>query len=62
MFPRSTKGISEGFFRPADAAFIAHAREDIPALLAEVERLRRELADRDRVRLDFGENPTGRGE
>lgn len=26
-----------------DAAFIAHAREDIPALLAEVERLRKQL-------------------
>ncbi|WP_405184244.1 hypothetical protein [Streptomyces albidoflavus] len=29
-----------------DAAFIAHARTDIPALLAEVERLRAELAAR----------------
>lgn len=27
----------------ADAQFIAHAREDVPALLAEVERLRAEL-------------------
>lgn len=27
----------------ADAEFIAHAREDIPVLLAEVERLQREL-------------------
>lgn len=27
----------------ADAAFIAHARQDVPALLAEVDRLRREL-------------------
>ena len=29
---------------PADAEFIAHAREDVPALLAEVERLQAELA------------------
>jgi hypothetical protein len=28
------------FWEPADARFTAHAREDIPALLAEVERLR----------------------
>ena len=34
------------YVRPSwdDAEFIAHAREDIPALLAEVERLREELA------------------
>jgi len=30
---------------PADAAFIAHAREDVPALLAEVERLRAVAVD-----------------
>ena len=29
----------------ADAEFIAHAREDVPALLAEVDRLRALLAD-----------------
>lgn len=29
----------------ADADFIAHAREDVPALLAEIERLRGELRD-----------------
>jgi hypothetical protein len=28
-----------------DAEFIAHAREDVPALLAEVERLRRPTAE-----------------
>jgi len=33
----------------ADAEFIAHAREDVPALLAEVERLRR---DRDEWEVD----------
>lgn len=27
-------------YEPSDAEFIAHAREDVPALLAEVERLR----------------------
>lgn len=31
-------------YTPEDRVFIAHAREDIPALLAEVERLRDELA------------------
>ena len=29
---------------PEDANFIAHAREDIPALLAEIDRLRGELS------------------
>jgi len=29
----------------ADAAFIAHAREDVPALLAEIERLRSLVAN-----------------
>ena len=35
-----------GYYPPryADAAFIAHAREDVPWLVAEVERLRAELA------------------
>jgi len=31
--------------RPEDATFIAYAREDVPALVAEVERLRAELED-----------------
>lgn len=31
--------------KPHDAAFIAHARQDIPDLLAEVDRLRVELAE-----------------
>ncbi len=30
---------------PADAEFIAHARQDVPALLAEVERLRARVAE-----------------
>ncbi|WP_336638443.1 hypothetical protein [Lysinibacillus fusiformis] len=29
--------------RPSDATFIAHAREDVPALIAEVERLLQQL-------------------
>lgn len=33
-----------GLMADADSEFIAHAREDIPALLAEVHRLRAELA------------------
>lgn len=30
-----------------DATFIAHAREDVPALVAEVERLNAEISDRE---------------
>lgn len=37
-------GVGLGIQREADAQFMAHAREDIPALLAEVHRLRAELA------------------
>jgi hypothetical protein len=33
-------GQDYGVFEEADAEFVAHAREDIPALIAEVERLR----------------------
>lgn len=33
----------------ADAAFIAHARSDVPALVVEVERLRAENADLNRA-------------
>ncbi|HET6633805.1 MAG TPA: hypothetical protein VFH77_02135 [Streptomyces sp.] len=39
----------------ADAEFIAHAREDVPVLLAEIERLRGELEDRDRTIRYFDE-------
>ena len=38
-------GPAGGITNAADATFIAHAREDIPYLLAEVERLREELDD-----------------
>jgi len=41
---RSVAGNIHGH-READAIFIAHAREDIPALLAEIERLRAERDD-----------------
>ena len=34
------KGQDYGVFEKADAEFVAHAREDIPALIAEVEQLR----------------------
>ncbi|PPG34504.1 hypothetical protein [Rathayibacter sp. AY2B9] len=37
------KNISYEVNDKADAEFIAHAREDIPALIAEVRRLRKEL-------------------
>lgn len=37
-----------GIIAPADTVFVAAAREDVPALLAEVERLRAELADEKR--------------
>ncbi len=33
-------GLGLGFFAPADAQFIAHARQDVPALISEVRRLR----------------------
>jgi len=37
-------GIAETCLR-ADTVFIAHTRSDVPALVAEVERFRKELAD-----------------
>lgn len=39
-----THDLSACLCRPDDAEFISHAREDIPDLLAEVERLRSELS------------------
>lgn len=54
MAPVATTSIdwSEGGYdnwlheaQQANATFIAHAREDVPALVAEVERLRQALAD-----------------
>ena len=57
--PRATEGYVDGFLgaeiegppdaqrgqfaRMEDAEFIAHAREDIPALVAEIEQLRAEI-------------------
>lgn len=41
--PRRTTTMIEGFFKPEDAAFIVAARQDVPDLLAEVRRLRREV-------------------
>ena len=43
---------------PSIAEFIAHAREDVPALVAEVERLRTALANRDLL-LDKHRETTG---
>ncbi|ROS28901.1 hypothetical protein EDF22_0632 [Rathayibacter sp. PhB127] len=40
--PASIYAITAGGSTPAEAEFIAHAREDIPALIAEVRRLREE--------------------
>lgn len=37
--------VAETVYEEADATFIAHARQDVPALLAEVERLRKALED-----------------
>lgn len=37
--------VADGFTRPEDQAFARHAREDIPALVAEVERYRETLED-----------------
>lgn len=37
------------FLSPQVARFIVHARDDVPALVAEVERLRAEINERDRV-------------
>lgn len=44
------EGITTGILRRPDATFIAHAREDVPALVEEVRRLRAELAEVRRVR------------
>ncbi len=45
--PRSVVVTTEeyGAMDPADAEFIAHAREDIPALIAEIVRLRSDAAN-----------------
>lgn len=38
--PKRTTTMTEGFMRPEDAAFIAASRADVPALIAEIRRLR----------------------
>lgn len=43
----AAKNHFKSFFRQQDAEFIAHAREDVPALIAEVEQLRAALAGRE---------------
>ncbi|MBE4796163.1 hypothetical protein [Streptomyces caniscabiei] len=42
---RTHETVADCPWRMTDAAFIAHAREDVPALLAEVRRLKDELAE-----------------
>jgi len=42
---RKQKYIDSGFFGESDPEFIAHSRTDIPALIEEVEKLRKELRD-----------------
>ncbi len=44
---QSARNYFKSFFRQRDAEFIAHARQDIPALVAEVSRLR---AEQERLR------------
>lgn len=39
----------------ADARFIAHARSDVPALLAEIERLKAEAKDRALERMEYAD-------
>ncbi|NDO78254.1 hypothetical protein GKZ75_08460 [Kocuria indica] len=50
--------LDHGAAFPEDAEFIAHAREDVPALLAEVERLRALIKDQARA---WGEGYRARG-
>ncbi len=45
VFLEHTQDIANVCTVNGDAEFIAHAREDVPRLVAEVERLRAELAD-----------------
>lgn len=56
--PKQAKSMMEGFFRPEDAAFITHARTDVPALIAEVRRLRAAL---ERIVSTFEATPSGVG-
>ena len=50
-----------GLMADADADFIAHAREDIPALLAEIDRLRGQLADAWGEGAEYAWSKTGEG-
>ncbi len=45
--PKHGTPYAEYWPSPEDGAFIAHARQDVRDLLAEVDRLREELAERD---------------
>jgi len=50
--------ITEHVYKKSDADFIAHSREDIPALIAEVERLQAENKELRQVIGEFMVNPT----
>lgn len=45
ILPKRATVLSEGLVRKEDADFIAHARSDVPMLVAEVDSLRAELAE-----------------
>lgn len=47
------QGGAVGVLLPQDADFIARARQDIPALIAEVERLRQEIDQAEKKALDY---------
>jgi hypothetical protein len=40
----TSSGVSDAFLEHVDLNFIAHSRQDVPALIAEVRRLRKLLA------------------
>lgn len=46
--------VGEGEGRLADADFIAHAREDLPWCLAQIERLQKRIANAEAALRDFG--------
>lgn len=56
---QSAKNYFKTFLRATDAEFIAHARQDIPALLAEVIALRAEVA---RLRQETNDDDLARGD
>lgn len=57
LFEREEENVGDRHLgsREADAQFIAHAREDVPALLAEVDRLRADGRNLGKALADVGE-------